>query len=152
MRSYILELCPTDVGRDFYKTVRWSAEDAGVDLYVVEDATIKRFEPALLPLGVSARLIDAKTGADVHYNLVPRSSIFKSGVTMANSVGIIDKGYRGELKAPVIAFVEEVTIKAGARLFQIVSPNMDAIMNVKIVERLPETERGVGGFGSTGRF
>lgn len=151
MRSYILELCPTDAGREFYKTVRWNSEDAGVDLYAVEDTSIKRFETALIALGVSARLVDVKTGADVHYTLVPRSSIFKSGVTMANSVGIIDKGYRGELKGPVICFVEETKIAAGTRVFQIVSPNMDPIVDVRIVESLPETVRGSGGFGSTGR-
>jgi dUTP pyrophosphatase len=150
MRSYILELCPTEDGREFYKTVRWSKEDAGVDLYIIKDIVIKRYDTALLPLGVSARLIDAKTGKDVHYTLAPRSSIFKSGVLMANSVGIIDKGYRGELKAPVIGFVEETKITAGTRLFQIVSPNMDSITDVRIVEKLPESLRGSGGFGSTG--
>jgi len=152
MRSYILELCPTGVGLEYYNDnkVRWNQNDAGVDLFVVEDVNVKRHQSALVSLGVSARLICKKSGKDVHFYLNPRSSIFKSGIIMANSVGVIDKGYRGELKGPVVAFIEEANIKAGTRLFQVVSPNMDPIMEVRIVESLPETERGSGGFGSTG--
>lgn len=151
MPTYILELCPTPAGREFYeKGVRWSADDAGVDLFVVDNSVLKRYENTLLPLGVSARLINQESGEDSHYQLVPRSSIFKSGVIMANSVGIIDKGYRGELKAPVIAFAETATISAGMRLFQIISPTMEPITEVRIVNSLPETARGSGGFGSTG--
>jgi dUTP pyrophosphatase len=148
---YTLELCPTPEGREFYTNgVRWSPHDAGVDLFVVENASICRHQPYLLSLGVSARLINQTTGKDVHYQLAPRSSIFKSGIVMGNSIGIIDKGYRGELKAPVVAFVETANISAGTRLFQIITPNMDPITEVRIVESLPETERGSGGFGSTG--
>ena len=152
MRSYILELCPTSAGVEYYKDnkVRWNQNDAGIDLFVVEDVNVKRHQTALASLGVSARLICKESGKDVHYYLNARSSIFKSGVLMANSVGVIDKGYRGELKGPVVAFVEEANIKAGTRLFQVISPNMDPIVDVRIVESLPETERGSGGFGSTG--
>ena len=152
MRSYILELCPTGVGAEFYKDdkVRWNQNDAGVDLFVVEDFMVKRDQTALISLGVSARLICKKSGKEVHYYLNPRSSIFKTGVIMANSIGVIDKGYRGELKGPVVAFIEEAHIKAGSRLFQVISPNMDPIVEVRIVDSLPETERGAGGFGSTG--
>lgn len=151
MYSYILELCLTDAGRDVYTNgVRWSSEDAGVDVFTVEDIHLNRYGTALLPLGTAARLINKNTGKDSHYQLVPRSSIYKSGVGMANSVGIIDKGYRGELKAPVICFKDETFIPKGTRLFQIIAPNMDPIEEVRIVESLPETARGSGGFGSTG--
>jgi dUTP pyrophosphatase len=130
--------------------VRASSEDAGVDLFVVEDASLKRYENTLLSLGVAGRLVNQSNGTDSHFQLVPRSSIFKTGVVMANSVGIIDKGYRGELKAPVVAFKEVASIAAGTRLFQIIAPNMDPITEVRIVTELPQTVRGTGGFGSTG--
>lgn len=152
MPTYILELCPvSDVGRAYYAHgVRQAEGDAGVDLFVVEPAEVKRYAHALLSLGVAARLINQETGKDSHFQLVPRSSIFKTGIIMANSVGIIDKSYRGELKAPVLAFTECATVAAGARLFQIIAPNMDSITEVRMVESLPETSRGSGGFGSTG--
>ncbi len=72
---------------------------------------------------------------------------------MANSEGIIDRTYRGPLKAPVRnhTVTEAYHIQQGTRLFQIVAPDMGWIREVRIVESLPETRRGEGGFGSTGR-
>jgi dUTP pyrophosphatase len=88
---------------------------------------------------------------DSHFWLMPRSSIYKSGLIMANSVGVIDASYRGELKAPVWSMTGQSNISRGDRLFQIVAPEMGWIRNVKIVESMPGTQRGEGGFGSTGR-
>jgi len=70
---------------------------------------------------------------------------------MANSTGVIDKSYRGELKAPVWSMTANSDIAQGDRLFQIVAPDMGWIRNVRIVDSMPETERGAGGFGSTGK-
>ena len=83
--------------------------------------------------------------------LMPRSSIYKSGIVMANSIGVIDKSYRGELKAPVWSMTANSQITRGDRLFQIVAPDMGWIRNVRIVDSMPSTERGEGGFGSTGK-
>ena len=70
---------------------------------------------------------------------------------MANSVGIIDSGYRGFLGTPLDNIGNDpVTIEAGTRLFQICSNNLMPFKSVKQVESLDSTERGVGGFGSTG--
>jgi dUTP pyrophosphatase len=70
---------------------------------------------------------------------------------MANSRGIIDKSYRGELKAPVISVgVPFKPIEAGTRLFQILAPDLGWIREVHYVPALPDTARGDGGFGSTG--
>jgi dUTPase len=88
---------------------------------------------------------------DSHFWLLPRSSIYKSGLMMANSVGVIDKSYRGELKAPVWSMTGNSTVNRGDRLFQIVAPDMGWIRTVKVVTSMPETGRGTGGFGSTGR-
>lgn len=166
--SYRLELLPTADGRSYYKgQVFTSNENAGVDLFVVKDipsSCIRDFSeqktPLLLDLGVSARLVKCfsdGTEEDVHYWLCPRSSIFKSGLVMANSQGVIDRTYRGTLKAPVWAISNqtflswyEQTSLEGTRLFQIVAPDMGFIREVKVVESLSITERGAGGFGSTG--
>jgi dUTP pyrophosphatase len=70
---------------------------------------------------------------------------------MANSVGVIDSSYRGTLKAPVVtSFLGAAGFKAGARHFQIVAPDMGWIQEVRLVAELPSSERGAGGFGSTG--
>jgi dUTPase len=69
---------------------------------------------------------------------------------MANSTGVIDKSYRGELKAPVWSMTGDSDVEYGDRLFQIVAPDMGWIRNVRLVESMPGTERGDAGFGSSG--
>ena len=82
--------------------------------------------------------------------MMPRSSISKTPLRLANSIGLIDGGYRGEL----IAFCDNITsesynVEAGQRLFQIVA--MDGTsLEIEIVSELSESSRGEGGFGSTG--
>jgi dUTP pyrophosphatase len=67
-------------------------------------------------------------------------------------MGVIDRSYRGTLKAPVIAVKEGAAgFKAGERHFQILAPDMGYIREVKKLESLPESVRGAGGFGSTGK-
>jgi dUTP pyrophosphatase len=70
---------------------------------------------------------------------------------MGNSIGVIDKSYRGELKAPVWSMTGESVVQTGDRLFQIVAPDMGWIRNISLVDSLPETDRGAGGFGSSGK-
>ena len=131
-----------------------SEENAGFDLISAEDhktGLLGSGTTHLLDLGVRAMMVDIETRMPVHYWLLPRSSIYKTGYMMANSVGVIDLSYRGILKAPVICM--NPTGKAfqkGERYFQIVAPNMGAIRAVRICTSLPATERGEGGFGSTG--
>jgi len=109
-------------------------------------------EPHLLDLGVKAMMTRKDTGETVHYWLAPRSSIYKTGYIMANSMGVIDRTYRGVLKAPVVPVATGAKgFAAGDRHFQIIAPDMGWIEEVRIVSSLPETARGEGGFGSTGR-
>ena len=135
-------------------------DNAGVDLYTmsVED----KGGAKVVHTGVAAKLIDVETGKPVHYYLAPRSSIWKSGVTMANSMGIIDSSYRGELMGaciPIVSVGEEgelvtaVDIKEGDRLFQVLAPGMGWIRKVVVLSKseLDVTSRGAGGFGSTGK-
>lgn len=102
------------------------------------------------------------------YYLYPRSSISKTPLRMANSVGIIDSGYRGHLMAKVDVLLDDDvmcemgetsettttpvrTFSIGERLFQVCSHNLLPFQSVEIVNSLDETTRGDGGFGSTGR-
>ena len=163
---YRLELLPTEYGAPYYTSKIFTQnENAGVDLYIAESANLNKLlsqsEPILLDLGTSARMIRVNSDEseeEVHYWLCPRSSIFKTGLMMANSQGVIDRSYRGTLKAPVWvvsrqAFIQlcDDTDMKGMRLFQIVAPDMGWIREVRIVQTLSVTSRGAGGFGSTGR-
>lgn len=148
---YELELCPkNDVF--FYKEEERANDNAGYDVYSVEDLSVYE-EVEFIPFGISARMMkvyESGQKESVHYWLTSRSSIYKSGLFMANSVGVIDSTYRGELKAPVWSMTGHSKVAKGDRLFQIVAPDMGWIRYVRIVDSLDETERGAGGFGSTG--
>ncbi len=86
------------------------------------------------------------------FYLYPRSSISKTGLRLANSVGIIDSGYRGHLLAALDCYQKDEEITKGMRLVQLCTPDLQPISKVKIVEEhMGETERGAGGFGSTGK-
>lgn len=117
--------------------------DSGLDLFFPEDTTIKAGETVLIDLQIKL-----ETGES--YWLMPRSSIIKTPLRMANSMGLIDKAYRGNIKACVDNIKkEDHTIKKGERLFQIVSADLKEI-NLEIVNFVGITSRGEGGFGSTG--
>ena len=120
--------------------------DAGIDLYILEDQIFKAGETKKIKLGISCQNVEGKG-----YFLFPRSSISKTPLRMANSIGLIDGGYRGEIMAVCDNIKEiEFSIKKGDRLFQLVSWDMSPI-NFKLVHSLSSSERGSGGFGSTGR-
>jgi dUTP pyrophosphatase len=159
---YELEIKVLDTGKiNFYKDIfNRSDENAGFDLHSSESVTIEQ-EPKFIPFGIVARLLKVQQmpggtsndwlKTDSHFLLTPRSSIYKTGLMMANSVGVIDKSYRGELKAPVWSMTAKSNVECGDRLFQIVAPDMGWIRNVRIVDSMSTTERGEGGFGSTGK-
>jgi len=157
----IQALDPSDV--TFYQAMEYnrSDENAGFDVYATANMHIEQ-TPQLIPFGIICRLIKVEpmphgtsndyVKTDSHFWLLPRSSIFKSGLLMANSAGVIDKSYRGELKAPVWSMTGNSTVKHGERLFQIVAPDMGWIRHVRMVEAISlRGERGAGGFGSTGK-
>jgi dUTP pyrophosphatase len=84
------------------------------------------------------------------YYMYPRSSISKTPMRLANSVGIIDSGYRGHLIA-MVDVKSETSLKKYDRYFQVCAPNLCPIF-VKMVDQVnTDTSRGAGGFGSTGR-
>ena len=120
--------------------------DSGLDIYIIENQIINPGETIRLKLGISCENLDAKS-----YFLMPRSSLSKTPLRLANSVGLIDAGYRGEIKAAVDNikdFAYEVEI--GQRLFQIVAMDGSAI-HFELGDHLSKTTRGADGFGSTGK-
>ena len=128
-----------------------STENAGFDLFVPADVTFAPGERKMVGMGVKAIMTDNDGNAQ-NYWMLPRSSISKTGLMMLNSVGVIDKSYRGELIAALWNTKDTaVTVEKGQRLVQIVARDMSDITECTLVDQLPETARGSGGFGSTGK-
>ena len=136
-----------DIARDFYENhSHFHKGDSGLDLYVLEDQLFKPGETNKIKLGISC---EAKNGES--YFLFPRSSISKTPLRMANSIGLIDGGYRGEIMAMCDNIKEfQYKVSKGDRLFQLVSSDCSSI-TFELVEELSDTSRGSGGFGSTGK-
>ena len=127
--------------------------DAGLDLYVLEDITIEPGETKAIKLGIACEPEDGRA-----YFLMPRSSISKTPLRLANSVGIIDSGYRGNLGAKFDVNTQQSGWESEEyhRLLQICSGTLKPfrVIIVDSVEQLNkygDTERGEGGFGSTGK-
>ena len=120
--------------------------DAGLDLRASEAVTLEPGERRLVPTGVAVAIPDGHAGF-----VLPRSGLaMQKGVTVLNAPGLIDSGYRGELKVLLINHGAEVVgIERGERIAQLVIQTVAHARLVE-VERLPDSSRGEGGFGSTG--
>jgi dUTP pyrophosphatase len=121
--------------------------DAGLDLRAAWGVTVKPGERAMVPTGVAVAIPDGHAGL-----VLPRSGLAsKKGLTLANAPGLIDAGYRGEVVCSVVNLDphEAVEIAAGDRIAQLVIVAVPSV-SPAFVEELPPSERGGGGFGSTG--
>ncbi|MFQ6606916.1 MAG: dUTP diphosphatase [Fidelibacterota bacterium] len=119
--------------------------DAGFDIFIVEEVSFAPRETKAIHLGIAC-----ETEGNVPYFLIPRSSISKTPLRMSNSIGLIDGGYRGEITAYCDNISDHpYTVAVGQRLFQLVSMDGSPI-EFTLVDKLTETSRGAGGFGSTG--
>ena len=120
--------------------------DAGLDLFVMKRQIIQPGHTSIIKLDIACENVEMKP-----YLLMPRSSISKTPLRMCNSIGLIDAGYRGEIMAAVDN-VKTVSyeIKIGERLFQLVALDGSKI-SFSLVDELTSSERGDGGFGSTGK-
>lgn len=129
--------------------------DAGFDLFCPNDIIVYPNDTTCkVDLGVKCSAYDMANGNNISYYLYPRSSISKTVFRLANSVGIIDSGYRGNIMCMLDKVSTECAkIEKHARYFQICSPTLSPIKVVLVdtVEELGITSRGSGGFGSTGR-
>lgn len=134
--------------KSYYSEVKNLKSDSGYDLYAPETVVIQPHSVGTLDFKIRCSL----KSDNVHgYYLYPRSSISKTPLIMANSVGIIDFGYRGNIMAKVFNTSDQpYEVKQSERLFQLCMPTLEPFL-VEFVEELDSTERGTGGFGSTGK-
>jgi dUTP pyrophosphatase len=125
--------------------------DSGFDIPMVAQSIDLSEKVHAFSLGISVAATFA--GNSKPCLLLPRSSIYKTPFRLCNSIGLIDAGYRGEVKA-MVDNMEETTVRydSGTRLFQICQHNFLPWDNIVIVDELPAPpdDRGSGGFGSTG--
>ncbi|MBC8478999.1 MAG: dUTP diphosphatase [FCB group bacterium] len=145
MKLYIKALNPT--AWKFYKQHGHFHEgDAGLDLYVLDDINFEPGETKAIKMGISCEPENGRA-----YYLFPRSSISKTPIRMANSIGLIDGGYRGEIMAMCDNIKDyPFMVEKGQRLFQLVATDSSSI-SYELVEDLSSSTRGTGGFGSTGK-
>ena len=123
------------------------ASDAGLDLHAAARAVIEPGARALVGTGLALAIPPGYAGL-----VLPRSGLaLRKGVTVLNAPGLIDAGYRGEVQVLLINHdpSETVVLERGERIAQLV---IQAVESVELVEvdELSATDRGTGGFGSTG--
>ena len=121
--------------------------DAGADLYSISDLVLSPGERALVRTGIAIALPNGYVGL-VH----PRSGLgLKNGISVVNTPGTIDAGYRGEIGVVLINhdLHESFQVKKGDRIAQLVIQKVENAQ-FKMVDQLPESERSTGGYGSTG--
>jgi len=121
--------------------------DAGLDLCSAVDVVVEPGERVMIPTGVAVAIPDGHAGL-----VLPRSGLAsKHGLTMANSPGLIDAGYRGEVICAAVNLDREEAVKilVGDRIAQLVIVELPNVAPIW-VEELPASTRGESGFGSTG--
>lgn len=133
--------------------------NAGFDLFLPEDYTFTSdvVNKVTFKVKCSAKIVniseDNLTSYFTGYYMYPRSSLSKTSLRLANSVGIIDAGYRGPLIGMFDCLTDTCEVLEFTRLLQVCAPNLMPIF-VRVVDTVeelgPETSRGEGGFGSTG--
>jgi dUTP pyrophosphatase len=122
--------------------------DAGLDLHAAKTVTLAPGERVLMPTGLAIAIPQGYAGF-----VLPRSGLaLKHGVSKVNTPGLIDAGYRGEVMVLLINHdrAVPVTLERGERIAQLVVQRVERTEMVE-VDELPASERGSGGFGSTGR-
>ncbi|MFN4870825.1 MAG: dUTP diphosphatase [Pseudanabaena sp.] len=119
--------------------------DAGADVYSVAEVTLQPSDRAAIPTGLA---VDIPIGYEIQVR--PKSGLaLKHGITVLNSPGTVDAGYRGEIQVIVINLGKEVyTFAKGQKIAQLV---LKSVIQAQFIEgKLGTSDRGDGGFGSTG--
>jgi dUTP pyrophosphatase len=122
------------------------AGDAGLDLSACERVELRPGERAVVPTGLAVAIPEGCAGF-----VQPRSGLAaRHGITIVNAPGLVDAGYRGEVKVVLLNTDrrEAFVVEPGMRIAQLVVVPV-AWIDVEEVDELPETERGVRGFGSS---
>ena len=130
--------------------------DSGFDIYCPE--TWKGYQTKLVDTGIQCSLYKigrehpgASWSKPSAYYMYARSSIYKTGYRLANNVGIIDSGYRGNLKAAMDCIHQNSALEKGKRYWQLCTPTLQPFDEIRLVDELDDTKRGSGGHGSTGK-
>ena len=121
--------------------------DAGVDLYAAEAVVLGPGERATVGTGVAVAVPEGCAGL-----VAPRSGLAqRHGLGVVNAPGVVDAGYRGEIRVILVNHgTEAVSLARGERIAQLLVVQV-GVEEMLEVEELPPSERGLGGFGSTGR-
>ena len=138
----------TRLSEDAREPSRAHEGDAGYDLYAVEAATIAPGERASVGTGIALAIPEGWAGL-----VLPRSGLAaRHGITLPNAPGLIDAGYRGEVRVLLLNADSRETfhVAPGDRIAQLVLMRHESPELIE-VESLEETVRGTGGFGSSGR-
>lgn len=135
----------TEIPLPYYAT----AGAAALDLHACTDSdtVIPPHARVMIPTGIAAAIPEGHVGI-----MAVRSSMgVKNGINLANGIGVIDSDYRGEMRVTLYNTTDtEYTVHSGDRIAQLMVIPV-ACPPIEVVDTLPETERGEGGFGSTGR-
>jgi dUTP pyrophosphatase len=121
--------------------------DAGLDLHALDEATLGPGQRASIPTGIAVEIPDGHAGL-----VLPRSGLAaRHGIALVNAPGLIDAGYRGEIRVLLLNTDRDATyeIAPGDRIAQLLLIRHETPMLIE-VDELPESERGGGGFGSSG--
>jgi dUTP pyrophosphatase len=121
--------------------------DAGLDLYALEDAVLAPGERASVPTGIAVEIPPGQAGL-----VLPRSGLAaRHGISVVNAPGLIDSGYRGEVRVLLLNTDREqpFALAAGDRIAQLMLVRVE-LPAVLEVDSLSDSERGAGGFGSSG--
>ena len=162
-KEYILRvIANNEEVENIYKNhTHYNVGDSGIDLFCNENTQIKQGESGKIKFDISCELlcIDIKENGDksdpynVSYLLLPRSSIIKTPLRLANSIGLIDAHYQNN----ICAFVDNIknvdyNVLKGTRLFQLVTPDLTPFKSLEVVKEFtnPKLNRK-GGYGSTGK-
>jgi dUTP pyrophosphatase len=143
----VVEVLVTRIDPDVPLPAYAQPGDAGADLRSAVDVTLAPGERAMVPTGIAIALPEGHA-AFIH----PRSGLaIKHGLSMVNTPGTIDAGYRGEISVLLINHdsSEPIDIRRGDRIAQLVVQKVEHAAFVEAAE-LPDSSRGAGGFGSTG--
>lgn len=117
-------------------------EDAGFDIYSVEDVFVKANIPTIINIGIRIALPE-EYYAEIH----TRSSHGLKGIR--NHLGVVDNGYRGDV-SPIMISNNDIQIKKGEKVGQLIIKKIEDAEFVE-VDKLPDSKRGKNGFGSTGK-
>ena len=148
--KYQLNILANENIKKYYEELQLNhLGDSGIDLYNDSEIIVKPFKVGTVNFNIKCEMIDLENNTYTSYYLVPRSSISKTNFQLANSIGIIDAGYRGDIMAKIRNFdPENNSLLSKGTYFQIISPDLKPI-KINLVESLSNTTRNESGFGST---